>query len=118
MTHEPRSRNRLTRRVYSRKLPVVHVDWSHGEPHMWTEHGITTEQASGALADPDALVFDPDPTSRSGKSIRILGYSPTAQVVLTIILVRREDEPGRWWGANGWRANTTDRRTYDEGTER
>jgi len=35
--------------------------------------------------------------------------------VLVVILVHREDKPGAWWGANGWRANSTDRRTYREG---
>jgi hypothetical protein len=37
--------------------------------------------------------------------------------VLVVILVHREDRPGAWWGANGWRANSTERRTYWEQTE-
>jgi len=44
--------------------------------------------------------------------------SSTAAAVLAVILVRREDRPGSWWGANGWRANSTDRRIYAEGTQR
>ena len=34
----------------------------------------------------------------------MIGFSPTAAAVLVVILVRREDRPGSWWGANGWRA--------------
>ncbi|MGI8677319.1 MAG: hypothetical protein ACR2LX_01245 [Jatrophihabitans sp.] len=44
----------------------------------------------------------------------MIGYSPGAGAVLTIILVRREDEPGSWWGGNGWRSNSSDRRVYRE----
>jgi hypothetical protein len=48
----------------------------------------------------------------------VIGFSPNAAAVLVVILVRREDKPGSWWGANGWRANSTDRRIYAEGTQR
>jgi len=85
---------------------------------MRTGHHITVQAADEALADPDALLFDPDPKSTSGQSARVIGYSPTAAAVLVVILVRREDKPGSWWGANGWRANKTDRRIYAEGTQR
>ena len=91
------------------------VDWQHGADHMHAQHQVTVQQANEALADSDALLFDPDPKSTSGQSARLIGYSPTAAAVLVVILVRREDRPGSWWGANGWRANSTDRRTYAEG---
>jgi uncharacterized DUF497 family protein len=94
------------------------VDWQHGEDHMRTRHQITVQAANEALADPDALLFDPDPKSTSRHSARVIGYSPTAAAVLVVIFVRREDKPGSWWGANGWRANSTDRRIYAEGTQR
>jgi len=35
---------------------------------MAERHGVTFEQANEALADPDALVFDPDYASQSGRS--------------------------------------------------
>lgn len=47
----------------------------------------------------------------------MIGYSPSAAAVLVVILVHREDRPGAWWGANGWRANSTDRRTYQQKIE-
>jgi hypothetical protein len=48
----------------------------------------------------------------------VIGYSPTAAALLVVLLGRREDKPGSWWDANGWRANGTDRRIYGEGTQR
>lgn len=85
---------------------------------MRTRHQIRVKAANEALADPDALLFDPDPKSASGQSARVIGFSPTAAAVLVVILVRREDRPRSWWGANGWRANSTDRRIYAEGSQR
>ena len=35
---------------------------------MLTRHQITVQAANDALADPDALLFDPDPKSTSGQS--------------------------------------------------
>ena len=93
------------------------VDWRHGAEHMRAGHQVTVEQANEALADVNALLFDPDPGSRSGTSARLIGFSPTAAAVLVLILVRREDRPGAWWGANGWHANSTDRRTYRQKIE-
>ena len=92
---------------------AVDVDWSFGETHMRDAHRVTVVEATEALADPDALLFDPDPKSRSGRGARLLGYSATAGTVLVVILVPRHG--GGWWGANGWRANATDQRIYREG---
>src|SRR5674476_1074057 len=82
---------------------------------MWSGHQVTVAEANETLADVDARLFDPDPKSNYGTSARVIGYSPTAVAVLVVILVHREDKPGAWWGANGWRANSTDRRAYREG---
>lgn len=90
------------------------VDWTHGAEHMWDRHRLTVAEATEALDDVDALLLDPDPTSTSGRSARVIGYSPTAVAVLVVVLVHREDRPGTWWGATGWRANSSDRRTYRE----
>ncbi len=81
---------------------------------MWARHRVSVAEAREALADADALLFDPDPKSRSGNSARLPGHAPTAVGVLVVILVHRSDRPGGWWGANAWRANSTDRRTYRE----
>ena len=92
------------------------MEWEHGEVHMANVHKVSVAEANEALADVDAQLFDPDPKSTSSASARLLGYSGTAETVLVVILVHREDRPGAWWGANGWRANSTDRRTYREGS--
>jgi uncharacterized DUF497 family protein len=92
----------------------VEVDWSHRADYMHQRHGVPVEQVTEALADSRAIVADPDPTSRSGTSARVIGYSESAGAVLVVILVHRDDRPGCWWGANGWRANSTDQRTYTE----
>ncbi len=81
---------------------------------MWSQHQVSVEQANEALNDADAAVIDPDTKSRSRQSARVIGYSPAAGAVLTVILVHREDRPGAWWGANGWPANSSDQRTYRE----
>lgn len=76
---------------------------------------LLLQESRRAFGGEIALLFDPDPKSSSGQSARLIGYSPTAAAVLVVILVRREARPGSWWGANGWRAISTDRRTYAEG---
>jgi hypothetical protein len=43
--------------------------------------------AAEALDDPDVMAFIPDPKSRSGKSSRLIGYSPTAGRLLVVIVV-------------------------------
>lgn len=79
---------------------------------MWSQHLVSIEQANEALADTAAVVIDPDTKSRSGQGARVIGYSPGVGAVLTVILVHREGRPRTWWGANGWRANSSDQRTY------
>jgi hypothetical protein len=96
----------------------VDVDWRHGAEHMWLQHEVSAEQADEALEDVDSIVAFPDPKSRSGRSARVIGYSPSAGALLTVILVRRADESGLWWGATGWRSNGADRRIYWEQNER
>ncbi|TDD64517.1 transposase [Jiangella aurantiaca] len=78
---------------------------------MWDRHQVTVTEANEALADPLAAVLDPDPKSKSGDSIRVIGYCPSRDELLTVIVVR--DPEVTWlWGANGWPSNTTDRREY------
>jgi hypothetical protein len=67
---------------------------------MRARHGLTPQEADEAVADIDAVWFDPDPTSKSGHSVRVIGYSRSRQTVLTVILVHRDD--GGYRGANGW----------------
>jgi hypothetical protein len=41
------------------------VDWRHGAEHMRDQHQISVEEANEALADADALLYDP--TRRAGQ---------------------------------------------------
>ncbi|ETZ40469.1 MULTISPECIES: transposase [Mycobacterium avium complex (MAC)] len=82
--------------------------------HMWDHHQTTVAMAAEALDDPDVVAFIPDPKSRSGKSSRFIGYSPTAERLLVVIVV---DHHGQHYGANCWPANPTDQRIYRERTE-
>ncbi len=91
----------------------IDVDWTHGAAHMWDRHKVAAAEASEAVADIDAVWFDPDPHSRSGRSVRVIGYSHSRQAILTVILVHRDD--GGYWGANGWESNASDRRRYERG---
>jgi uncharacterized DUF497 family protein len=80
---------------------------------MWASHKVNTAEADEAVTDIDAVWFNPDPHSRSGQSVRVIGYSHSRQAILTVILVRRDH--GGYWGANGWESNSSDRRRYERG---
>jgi hypothetical protein len=89
------------------------ADWSHRRDYIVAKHKVTSVEADEALADPDRVVLDPDPASKSGRSVRIIGYSITARDVLTVIVV---EEDGVIWGVNTWKANAKDQGRYN-GTE-
>jgi len=80
---------------------AARVDWTHGADHMWDTHKVAVAEANEALGDVDAVWLDPDPKSTSERSIRVIGYSPNRQQVLTIILVRDPDVDW-FWGVNGF----------------
>ena len=80
---------------------------------MTANHKVTVAGADEAAGDIDAVWFDPDPHGRSGRSVRVIGYSHSRRAVLTVILVRRDE--GGYWGANGWESNASDRRRYERG---
>ncbi len=85
------------------------ADWSHRGDYI-AKHGVTPDEADEALADPDRVVINPDPASKSGRGVRIIGYSITAQAVLTVIVL---DEEGTTYGVNVWKANPKDQRRYE-----
>jgi uncharacterized DUF497 family protein len=80
------------------------ADWSHRRDYIAT-HGVSPAEADEAIADPDRIVLDPDPASKSGRGVRIIGYSTTAQAVLTVIVL---DDEGITVGVNAWNANQKD----------
>lgn len=87
------------------------VDWSYRADYMRERHGIEVEWANEALENPDALRIDPDPASRSGRSVRTIGYSTKAGGLVAVITV---EEAGVTYGVNGWKSNEIDVRRYQE----
>lgn len=77
---------------------------------MEQKHGVAPTEAMEALRDPRRVVLDPDPSSRSGQGIRVIGETVAGRL-LTIIVIRVF---GRTHGVNGWDANHRDTRLYAE----
>ncbi len=71
---------------------------------------IDVEWTDEAVADPGAVVSDPDQKSRTG-AIRIVGYSPAAGFVLTVVATRID---GELWGVTAWKTTGAERRSYQE----
>ena len=90
------------------------LDWTHAADHMFAKHRVTVEQANEALQDPDRILLFPDYASTTGMSARIIGYSTSAEHLLSIIAVVDE---GVEYGANGWHSNAKDQRIYREEVE-
>lgn len=112
------------------RLAFTEVDWSEVTEHLRDRSGrlgrpdefdIEPEWATEALADPRRLAGSAG--SRSGLTVKVLGWSPSApprtpdsQGRLLKMIVAPKDHPpaGRWWGATAMDANDADRRRYEE----
>jgi hypothetical protein len=90
----------------------VTVDSSERGDYIVTKHQVTPTQADEALNDPDRLVLDPDPASRSGVGVRTIGYCASRDELLSVITV---EEGGVIFGVNAWPSNPRDQRKYREG---
>lgn len=64
-----------------------------------------------AWSDADRIVHDPDPKSEWGY-LRVIGYSPTAEAVLTVII-----RPSDRSGVTAWRTRGADLRAYLDGRQ-
>ncbi|MDQ2707703.1 MAG: hypothetical protein M3Z25_08745 [Actinomycetota bacterium] len=72
---------------------------------------IEVEWADEAAADRRAVITDPDPKSSTG-AMRVVGYSPSAGFVLTVIVLEVD---GEYWGVTAWKTTGAERRGYQEG---
>ena len=95
------------------------VDWSKRAEYVRSRHGVDPTWADEAVEDDHSVWLTPDPASRGGHSVRVIGYSTSAREVLTVILVDPEvdaaERPiGDWWGSNAWVASARDRHFYGE----
>ncbi|WVX89709.1 BrnT-like toxin [Mycobacterium phage Feyre] len=87
--------------------------WTHGQvAHLRERHDLSVAEAEEALHDPSRVTMVPDPASRSGRGIRVVGYSRSAGTVLCVLIVEHE---GVMYGATAFPANATYRRIYQEG---
>lgn len=68
---------------------------------------IEPEWTLEAAADARRIVRNPDPKSRSG-AIRIIGYSPSAGFVITVIATG-----GAHAGVTAWKSSGADLRDYE-----
>lgn len=98
-------------------LPIEDVSWPD-PTHLQrstrypNEEDITPDHATEAALDTHRLI-GPDRTSRTGESIRIIGYSPTAGRVLVVALLPTEHPPaGQWVGVTARPANRAERLAY------
>jgi len=89
----------------------VTADWSERGEYMLARHGIQPSWANEALHDPDRVVMTPDPASTSGRAVRTIGWSYTANRIITVVTLV---DNGRLHGVNGWVANSSDQRLYRE----
>lgn len=101
------------------------MDWSRRAEYVRSRHGVTASRRHGvnaacadeAVDDEYGVLVTPDPASRSGRSVRVIGYSASAHDVLTVILVAADadelERPTRdWWESNAWVASARERRLY------
>jgi hypothetical protein len=99
------------------ELPIDEIDWLHRGRTRSARNGpkefdVEPEWATEAALDERRLIA-PDPASKSGRTIRVVGWSDGARRVLTVLLLSKDQPPtGAWWGVNAWAANSRDARLY------
>ena len=93
------------------------LDWQYRGDYIRTrsrrrsgDTDIEPAWADEAFADDAALVDSPDPSSKSGKTDRLVGYSLSARMVIAVIYLR-----DGLIGVNAWKANPTQASRYWEG---
>ncbi len=103
------------------ELPIDAIEWEPDDAeHIRTrvarkgqprEVDIEPEWATEAALDRQRVAADSG--SKTGESIAVTGFSSSARMVLTVLLVPKEHPPrGDWWGATAWVANTKEERNY------
>ena len=71
---------------------AARLDWQYRGQYIRTRSArrvgdtdIDPAWADEAFADDGALVDSPDPASKSGQTDRLVGYSPSARMVIVLI---------------------------------
>ena len=99
------------------------IDWSEvgdHDPGRRSERkgndevNVATEWATEACQDDQRWVRSAG--SKSGLTIRVTGFSPSAGFVVTVIVAPKEHPPkSQWWGATAWEAKSSEIKQYEEG---
>jgi hypothetical protein len=99
------------------------IDWSEigehdparrSERKGTSEHDVATEWATEACQDESRWVRSAG--SKSGLTVKVTGFSPTAGYVVTVIVAPKDHPPRtRWWGATAWAAKSSEIKQYEEG---
>lgn len=113
------------------ELPIDSVDWEkrgadyirHRSIRKGSSREFNVEPEWATEAALDEHRWASDSGSKTGESRKVVGYSPAAGRLLTVILVPKDHPPaGDWWGASAWAAKSVDQREYEkyksEGRER
>ena len=94
--------------VYYAEKMQHELDWRQRGRYI-AKHGMTPTLAHEAWRDPNRLVLDPDPSSLSGRTVRVIGWSSIFGALVTVIALPDDDVT---WGVNAWPSNTTDQQRY------
>lgn len=104
-------------------LLFAEIDWAEVGDHDpgrrsqrkgSSETDVHVEWATEACQDPRRWVRASG--SRSGLTVKVTGWSPSAGFLVTVVLAPKEQPPEeRWWGATAWKAKTSEIRAYREG---
>lgn len=106
------------------ELPIEAIDWSKRGDYIRSrsqrkpgEFDVEPEWATEAAMDEQRIIAAPDPASKSGETIRVVGYSESANRILVVILlpVQVPVIDGVWYGVNAWAANSTTIRRFHGG---
>ena len=74
---------------------------------------IEPQWTAEAVNDPDRIVDEPDRQSAHVNSVRVVGYSHSAAMMITVVALR--DRDGTLHGATAWRTTGKPRRQHLEG---
>lgn len=85
------------------------LDWTHAADKVRRKHHIEPAWGDEAYADPAALIESPDHASTTGATDRLVGYSVTADTLITVIYLRDNLKV-----TTAFRANTSYTRRYYE----
>ena len=99
-------------------VPAERIEWDdEAAAHIRTRSArypgdtdIDPDWTAEVVNDPQRLVDEPDPKSRHLNSVRTTGYSPTAQMVITVVALR--DAQGIQHGATAWKTRGVALRQY------